>query len=99
MGFFNAMSSIDKINRLLKDLENQVTITQDLVARDAPASTLNNSLNVLKSIHQQLIDAFSNSSAARHAMFKVFGDKMQMDGILTYSKNVIYNLYAIIQNR
>ena len=79
--------------------ENQVTISQDLVARDAPVSNLINSLNVLKSIHQQLIDAFSQSSAARVAMFKIFGDKMQMEGILTYSKNVIYHLNAIIQNR
>lgn len=99
MGLFNATSSIMKINRLLKDLENQITITQSLVERDVPASMLNNSLNVLKSIHQQLIDAFSQSSAARVAMFTIFGEKMQMDGILTYSKNVIYNLYAIIQNQ
>lgn len=98
MGLFNAVSSISKINGLLKDLENQVTITQDLVANNAPISMLNNSLNILKSIHQQLIDTFSQSSAARVAMFTIFGDKMQMEGILTYSKNVIYNLYAIIQN-
>lgn len=98
MGFFNAMSSIAKINELLKDFENQVTISQDLVEHNAPKSNLINSLNVMKSIHQQLIDTFSNSSAARTAMFKIFGDKMQMHGILTYTKNVIYNLYAIIQN-
>lgn len=35
MGFFNAMSSINKINNLLKDLENQVTISQDLVQSNA----------------------------------------------------------------
>jgi hypothetical protein len=99
MGFFNAMSSIARINELLKDFENQVTISQDLVQRNAPKENLINSLNVMKSIHQQMIDTFSNSAGARTAMFKIFGDKMQMDGILTYSKNVIYNLYAIIQNR
>ena len=99
MGFFNAMSSIARINELLKDFENQVTITQDLVERNASTQMLKNNLNVMKSIHQQLIDTFSNSSAARIAMFTIFGEKMQMDGILTYSKNVIYNLYAIIQNQ
>lgn len=96
MGLFNAMSSVNNINRLLKDFENQVTITQSQVSRGASPATLSNSLNVLKSIHQQLIDNFSNSSAARIAMFTIFGDKMQMDGILTYTKNVILNLYAII---
>lgn len=98
MGFFNAMSSIAKINELLKDFENQVTISQDLVERNAPKSYLINSLNVMKSIHQQLIDTFSNSSAARTAMFKIFGDKMQMQGILTYTKNVTLHLNSIIQN-
>lgn len=32
-------------------------------------------------------------------MFTIFGDKMRMYDILTYSRNVIYNLYAIIHNR
>ena len=52
----------------------------------------------MKSIHQQLIDTFSNSSTARTAMFKIFGDKMQMHGILTYTKNVTLHLNSIIQN-
>lgn len=99
MGFFNAMSSINKVNNLLKDLENQVTITQDLVRRNAPVENLQNSLNVLKHIHQDLIDTFSNSGGARISMFTIFGDKMRMHDILTYSKNVIYNLAAIIRNR
>ena len=46
-----------------------------------------------------MIDTFSNSSAARIAMFQIFGDKMNMDGILTYTKNVILHLNAIIQMR
>ena len=99
MGFFNAMSSINEINSLLKDLENQVTISQDLVQSNASRWQLDNSLNVLKRIHQDLIDTFSNSSGARVSVFTLFGDKMRMDGILTYSKNLIYNLNAIIQSR
>lgn len=98
MGFFNAMTSIGEINRLIKDFENQVTITQGQVQDDASMVTLNNSLNVLKSIHQELIYKFSNSSGARVAMYKMFGKKMQMDELLTYTKNVIYNLNAIINN-
>lgn len=99
MGFFNAMSSINKVNNLLKDLENQVTITQDQVRRNAPAETLRNSLNVLKHIHQELIDTFSKSSGARVSMFTLFGDKMRMHDILAYNKNVIYNLAAIINDK
>lgn len=96
MGFFNAMTSIGEINRLIKDFENQVTITQGQVQDNASPIALNNSLNVLKSIHQELIYKFSNSSGARVAMYKIFGRKMQMDELLTYTKNVIYNLKAII---
>lgn len=99
MGIFNAMYSINKVNNLLKDLENQVTITQDQVRRNAPAETLQNGLNVLKHIHQELIDTFSNSRGAMFSMFTLFGDKMMMKDILTYSKNVIYNLAAIIHDR
>lgn len=99
MGFFNAMSSIGRINGLLKDLENQVTISQGQVERNMPKSYLINSLNVHKRIHQDLIDVFTGSSGARTAVYTLFGDKMTMDGILTYSKNVAMNLNAIIQNR
>ena len=96
MGLFNAMSSINRGNNLLKDLENQVTITQDQVRRNVPVETLRNSLNVLKHIHQELIDTFSNSSGARVSMFTLFGDKMRMHDILIYSKNIICNLTTII---
>ena len=99
MGFFNAMSSINKVNNLLKDLENQVTITQDQVRKNASAETLQNSMNVLKHIHQELINTFSNSSGARVSMFTLFGKKMRMNDILTYSKNVIYNLATIINGK
>lgn len=96
MGLFNAMSSINRVNNLLKDLENQVTITQDQVRRNVPVETLRNSLNVLKHIHQELIDTFSNSSGARVSMFTLFGDKMRMHVI--YSKNIIYNLTTAIHS-
>lgn len=99
MGFFNAMSSINKVNNLLKDLENQVTITQGQIETNAPLSNLENSLNVHKRIHQELINVFSNSGGARVSMYTVFGDKMKMDDVLLYSKNIIYNLNAIIQTR
>lgn len=99
MGFFNAMSSINKVNNLLKDLENQVTITQGQIERRAPLSNLENSLNVHKRIHQELIDIFSNSGGARVSVYSVFGDKMRMDDVLMYSKNLAMNLASIIAQR
>lgn len=99
MGIINTFSAIAEINRLLKDLETQVRITQDQVERKAPVTALENSLNVHKHIHMQLMNAFSNSSGARGSVFTIFGDKMMMDGILTYSKNVAENLQRIIYLR
>lgn len=96
MGLFNAMASIGKINSLLKDLENQVSITQAQVQSNASKWQLEQSLNVHKRIHQELIDTFCNSSGARTAVFKVFGDKMRMPEILGYSKNVAMHLASII---
>lgn len=98
MGFFNAVSSINKINNLLKDLENQVTITQEMIETGAPKHNLENCLNVHKRIHQDLIDVFSGSGGARTAMYKIFGVNMRMEDILTYSKNLTLNLVAIIHN-
>ena len=99
MGLFNGLSSVNRINKLLKDLENQVTITQGQIEAGASKSNLENSLNVHKRIHQELIDAFSGSRTAQISMYKIFGDKMRMHGILTYSQNLVYNLNAIIQSR
>lgn len=99
MGLFNALSSINEVNKLLKDLENQVRISQDQVERGDPLVYLQNSLNVLKQIHQSLINVFSNSRGACTAVYTIFGDKMRMEDVLTYSKNVIMNLAVIIENR
>ena len=99
MGFFNAMTSINRVNQLLKDLENQVTITQDLVQSNASRWQLENSLEVLKRVHQDLINTFSNSVGARVSVFTLFGDKMRMDEVLTYSKNLIYNINTVIKTR
>ena len=99
MGFFNGMKSVNKINNLLKDLENQVTISQDYVQRGASKATLENCLNVLIKIHQDLINTFSGSSTARVSMYTLFGEKMRMDGILQYSKNLIMNLKSIISQK
>ncbi|MBD5272251.1 MAG: hypothetical protein HDS36_06535 [Bacteroides sp.] len=98
MGFFNAVSSINKINSLLRDLENQVTITQGMIETRAPKYNLENCLNVHKRIHQDLIDVFAGSGGARNAMYKVFGENMRMDDILTYSRNLALNLAAILYN-
>lgn len=98
MGLLNAISSINKINKLLKDLENQVLITQSQVVNNALIETLQNSLNVHKHIHQELIDTFAKSSVARVTVYTIFGDKMRFDSILKYSKNLIYNIFAIIES-
>lgn len=99
MGFFNGMATVNRINRLLKDLENQVTITQGQVQSGASRSNLENSFNTHKRIHQDLINEFSNSATARIAVYKIFGDTLRMDDVLIYSKNVTLNLAAIIANK
>ena len=99
MGFFNAMSSIGKINKLIEDLENQTMITKGNVDSNAPVATLRNCLSVHKSIHQQMIDIFGTSAGARHAVYTFFGEKVQMHEILTLSKKLAYDLNAIIYER
>ena len=99
MGFFNGMATVNKINQLLKDLENQVTISQGQIQSNASRLTLENSLNTHRKIHQELINAFAKSATARVSVYKIFGEKLRMDDILTYSKNLIMNLTAIITKK
>lgn len=99
MGFFNAMSSVNKINSLLAELERQVIQSQQLLESNSSRQSLDSVLSRMKCIHQELIDTFSNSSGARISMYRIFGDQMRMDGILMYSRNVTMNLAAIIANR
>lgn len=99
MGLLNWMDSMSNINKLLKDFENEVTITQDLVANGWSVSLIEHHLNVMKDIHQQLINNFAKSSGAQGAAFHIFGKSMLMDEILTYTKNVCLHLSAIVQNR
>ena len=82
----------------MKDLENQVTITQGMIESGAPKFNLENCLNIHKRIHQELIDVFSGSGGARRATYKIFGETMRMDDILMYSKNLAFNLAAIVHN-
>lgn len=99
MGLLNGMRTIGEINSLLRDLENQVTILKGQYNRKVSKDELNNSINVLRSIHEQLIVKFASSAAARGATYSVFGDRMQMDGILSYSKNIIYSFYALVNGQ
>lgn len=99
MGFFNGMSTVNRINQLLKDLENQVTISQGQIQSNASRFTLENSLNTHRKIHQELINAFANSATARVSVYKIFGEKLRMDDILMYSRNLIMNLMAIITKK
>lgn len=99
MGFFNGMATVNRINQLLKDLENQVTISQGQIQSNASRFTLENSLNIHKKIHQELINAFANSATARVSVYKIFGEKLRMDDILMYSKNLIMNLTAILTKK
>lgn len=96
MGIFNSFSTINQINTQLKDLENQITITRDMVMRDASKMELERCLNLLKKMHQNLINTFSQSSTAMAASYTIYNCKMTMPEILTYSKNVIMNLAVII---
>lgn len=99
MGFFNAMSSIGKINKLIEELENQTFIIKSNVDLNVPVSSLKNCLNVHKSIHQQMIDTFGASAGARHAVYKLFGVKVRMHDVLSLSKKLAENLSKIIQER
>lgn len=97
MGLFNAYSCINRINNLIKDLENQLAVTSSHLENNVDRWTLNNDLNAHKTIHNQLLDAFESSSAARVSVYKWFGREVRMNDILLVSKEIIYELNAHIK--
>lgn len=99
MGLINAFKTINRINKLVKDLENQIRITQSQTEKEMPIGILQNSLNVHKYIHQELINEFFKSDIAMGAKYTLLGEKMNFNEILIYSKNLIYNINLIIENK
>lgn len=89
MGFFNAMSSIGKINDLLKETEYQLKIIGDMTDNSVHSSRVQQEVEDLIKLYNKIGSLLENSSGARTAVYTFLGRKCRSWEILTFLNETI----------
>lgn len=92
MGFFNAMSSIGKINDLLKETEYQLKVVGDMMDNSAPRTRIQQEIEGLIKLYNQIGNVLENSSGARTAVYTFLGRKCRSWEILSFLNETIREL-------
>lgn len=92
MGFFNAMSSIGKINDLLKETEYQLKIIGDMTDNSVPSSRVQQEVEDLIKLYNQIGSILENSSGARTAVYTFLGRKCRSWEVLSFLNETIKEL-------
>lgn len=92
MGIFNALSSIGKINDLLKEIEFQLKIIGDMSENSVSNVRIQQEVEGLIRQYKQLVALLENSSAARTAVYTFLGRKTRSWGILSFLNETIREL-------
>ncbi len=92
MGFFNAMSSIGKINDLLKETEYQLKIIGDMTDNSVSSSRVQQEVENLIKLYNQIGRLLENSGGARTAVYTFLGRKCRSWEILTFLNETIKEL-------
>lgn len=92
MGFFNAMSSIGKMNNLLKETEEQLRMISNLIESGAPKFRVQQGVVGLMGLYNQMVDVLQNSSGARVATYTFLGQKTRSVNVLMFLKETIQEL-------
>lgn len=89
MGLFNAMSSIGKINDLLKEAEYQLKIVGDMTDNSVSNSRVQQEVDGLIRLYNQIGSLLENSSGARTAVYTFLGRKCRSWEILSFLNDTI----------
>lgn len=92
MGFFNAMSSIGKINDLLKETEYQLKIIGDMNGNAVSSTRVQQEIDGLIRLYNQIGSLLENSSGARIAVYTFLGRKCRSWEILSFLNETIREL-------
>ena len=92
MGFFNAMSSIGKINDLLKEIEYQLKIVGDMTDNSVSNARVQQEVEGLIRQYNRLGSLIENSSGARIAVYSFLGRKCRSWEILSFLNETIREL-------
>lgn len=92
MGFFNAMSSIGKMNKLLIDTEWQLKRITDLMENNAPNIQIQQEVRNLVDLYNQMGSVLENSAGARIATYSFLGKKCRSLDVLLFLKEIIRDI-------
>ena len=92
MVFFNAMSSIGKINDLLKEVEFQLKIIGDMTDSSVSSSRVQHEVDGLIKLYNQIGCLLEKSSGARTAVYTFLGRKCRSWDILSFLNETIREL-------
>jgi len=92
MGFFNAMSSIGKINDLLKETEYQLKIVGDMTDNSVSTPRVQQEVEGLIRLYNQIGNLLEKSSGARTAVYTFLGRKCRSWEILSFLDETIRGL-------
>ena len=92
MGFFNAMSSIGKMNNLLRETENKLNLISIYMEKGAPKTIIEEEVIHLKGLQNQMGDVLANSAGARVATYSFLGKKCKILDVLMFLKQIIQDL-------
>lgn len=92
MGFFNAMSSIGKMNKLLKETENKLKLISFYVENGNSKTILEEEVAHLKGLQNQMCDVLTNSAGARVATYSFLGKNCKALDVLMFLEKVIRDI-------
>lgn len=86
------MSSISKINELLKEVEYQLKIVGDMKGNSVSSFRVQQEIDGLISLYNQIGSVLENSSGARTAVYTFLGRKCRSWEILSFLNETIREL-------
>ena len=92
MGFFNAMSSIGKMNNLLKETENQLRKISDLMQYGANQDRIQQEVKFLDTLRKEMILVLEGSAGARVATYTFLGHKTRSLNVIMFLNDTIQEL-------
>lgn len=92
MGFFNMMTSIGRINKLLTEAEHEILLIAQMKRNNTSSNLIYIEIQQLGRIYNEVENLLQNSSGARTAVYEFVGRKMRSWEVLnTIKASMIMN--------
>ena len=86
------MSSIGKMNNLLRETENKLNLISIFMEKGASKIIIIEEVTHLKGLQTQMCDVLANSAGARVATYSFLGKKCKALDVLMFLKEILQDL-------